>query len=462
MSTSFFTRRAESASTLVVVMLTVAILAIFIGLASDYTINTGRMSARAKDLTNEEALANGALEAAYMAWKKYMLSCQAISDISSYTNSIPTNNNFNFIAALVAPLNSTAASTGYQIRSLQIVPVDQADLVQQKQQTSNATSAPLNGVPGWVANTWNYEATAVVYKTNNPSQTITVSRFLQQTSASLFQAMLFYQNDLELHPGANMTLYGLVHTNANLYAAAGSGHTLTFSSNVSYTGNSSTLSPASNYNKTNSNLNGYIEGVTQTLYNQENSWGSYNIPTYSQGPATQVSALNPLGTDASSAIDTSNQNALGTHEMIERPVPISATNPNPSSAYTDPSAFQAHRIWNTSTLRVLINRNNTSQMVHVYVPDPSDATGESSVEVVPGAGTKTSPNNIANQVISAISPDTGQGNIYDFRQGQYVNADTVDMSVLTPILNAYTASTSASVNPYNGVVYISDITNADQ
>ena len=452
------TRRPESASTLVVAILTIAILAIFIGLASDYTMNTGRMSARARDLTSEEALANGALEAAYMAWKKYMLGYQANSQIDNYTGA----NSFNFTSALTTTLNNAAASTGYQIQQLTITPVDQADAASVPQQIANATTGPLTNVPGWVANTWNYAATVVVVKTNNPSQAITISRFFQQTSSSLFQAMLFYQNDLELHPGANMTLYGLVHTNANLYAAAGSGRTLTFDSNVSYTGNQSTLNPASNYNKTNSKLNGYIEGVTQTLYNQEGTWNTYATPTFSTAPATQVSALNPLGTDAVSAIDTNNPNALGTHEIIERPAPISATNPNPNSAHADPTAFQAHRIWNTSTLRILINRNTPSQMVHVYVPDPSDATNESSVEVVPGKGTTASPANIANQVISAITPDTGQGNIFDFRQGQYVNADTLDMSVLTPILNAYTTSTSANANPYNGVVYISDITNADQ
>ncbi len=456
------TRRLESASTLVVAILTVAILAIFIGLASDYTMNTGRMSARAQDLTGEEALANGALEAAYTGWKKYMLGYQAVSDISTYTNSVPGNNNFDFISALITTLNSAAASTGYQVQSLKVVPVNQADVKQDKQLSSNATQSPLVNVPGWVAKTWSYRATAVVFKTNNPSQTITISRFFQQTSASLFQAMLFYQNDLELHPGANMTLYGLVHTNANLYAAAGSGRTLTFDSDVSYTGNQSTLSPASNYNKKNSNLNGYIEGVTQTLYNTESTWGTYNLPTFSTATATQVSALNPLGTNEASAVDKSNPNALGTHEMIERPAPISATNPNPNTAHSDPTAFQAHRIWNTSTLRILINRNDASQMVHVYVPDPSDLTGESSMEVVPGTGTKASPANIANQVISAVTPDTGQGNIFDFRQGQNVSADAVDMSVLTPVLNAYTTTTQGTSVPYNGVVYISDITNADQ
>ena len=366
---------------------------------------------------------------------------------------------------MTTAINNAAASTGYQIQSLTVVPVNQADQPETKQDPSYATVSPMANVPGWVATTYSYEATAVAYKVNNPSQTISISRFFQQSDASLFQAMLFFQNDLELHPGANMTLYGLVHTNANLYAAAGSGDTLTFDSDVSYTGSTSTLSPASNYNKTYSNLNGYIEGVTQTLYNQEGTWGSYNIPAFTTSIANQLStvaALNPLGTDEASAIDPSNPNASGTHEIIERPAPISATNPNPNPAYTDPSAFQAHRIWNTSTLRILINRNNTTQPVHVYVPDPSDATLESSIEVVPGAGTKTSPINIANQVISAITPDTGVGNIYDFRQGQYVNADTVDLSVLTPVLNNYTASTATGPVPYNGVIYISDNTNADQ
>src|SRR5262249_32791680 len=33
----------------------------------------------------------------------------------------------------------------------------------------------------------------------------------------LFQFLAFYSNDLEILPGANMTLHGRVHTNSNLY-----------------------------------------------------------------------------------------------------------------------------------------------------------------------------------------------------------------------------------------------------
>ena len=85
----------------------------------------------------------------------------------------------------------------------------------------------MANVPGWIATTYTYRARATVVKlASDPTFTVTVSRYFQQADASLFQAMLFFQNDLELHPGPNMTLYGLVHTNCQhvrgrRFAAAG-------------------------------------------------------------------------------------------------------------------------------------------------------------------------------------------------------------------------------------------------
>ena len=437
------------------VMFVIAILAVLIGLALDYTSNTARTSARARDYTNAQALANGALEVAYKRWQSYMSSNQAVSVIGNYANTTSYNL---FTPALLTGINAAASQTGYQLSNLTITPVDRADVPYAKQDSTYASTGPMTNVPGWVATTYTYQATATVYKVNDPSLQFSVSRFFQQADASLFQAMLFFQNDLELHPGANMTLYGLVHTNANLYAAAGSGNSLTFSSNVSFHGNQAALNPASNYKY--ENANGYVEGVTQALYNQEGTWGSFNAPVYASSRNNQLSnvqALNPLGTSDAAAIDTSNPNASGTHEIIERPAPVSASNPNPLSGSTDPDAFAAHRVWNTASLRILVNRNDKTQVVRVYVPDASTTNSEGSTEIVPGTGSKTSPTNIANQIINSITPDTGTGDIYDFREGRAINADTVDMSVLTPYLNAYASSNSA----YTGVVYISDITNAD-
>ena len=60
--TSFLLRtRRQIGSTLVMVMFTIVILAVFIGLALDYTSNTALLSRRGRDYTVAQALANGAL-----------------------------------------------------------------------------------------------------------------------------------------------------------------------------------------------------------------------------------------------------------------------------------------------------------------------------------------------------------------------------------------------------------------
>ena len=70
--------------------------------------------------------------------------------------------------------------------------------------------------------------------------TVTVRRYFQVTTVPLFQAAIFYENDLEIHPGAKMVVTGLVHTNANFYAL-GIMAQVQFMNNVSYaTGSSAT------------------------------------------------------------------------------------------------------------------------------------------------------------------------------------------------------------------------------
>lgn len=56
----------------------------------------------------------------------------------------------------------------------------------------------------------------------------TVARVVDLSMTPLFQYMIFYQDDLEILPGPNMTLGGRVHCNADMYV--GSGNTLTVSS----------------------------------------------------------------------------------------------------------------------------------------------------------------------------------------------------------------------------------------
>ena len=52
----------------------------------------------------------------------------------------------------------------------------------------------------------------------------------------IFQFAIFYQNTMEIDPGANMTINGYAHGNSNIYLDPNSGVTLTFSNDVSASG----------------------------------------------------------------------------------------------------------------------------------------------------------------------------------------------------------------------------------
>ena len=444
----------QHGSTLIVAIFVVALLVVFIGLALDYTAGTARAAARSADFTRAQACANGALEAAYKKWQLYMNNNQG-GDITQYSaTSLLTSN---IITPVQSQMQAAIAAAGFTLKSLTIVPVDRSDSSRSAHDNTGTdytySQGPMTNVPGWIATTYTFNCNAQVTNATG-DMTVSISRFFQQSQASLFQAMLFFQDDLELHPGAAMTLYGLVHTNSNLYAATSA--SLNFQSNVSFHGSQSTLNPAANYKY--EDPNGYVEGVTKTLYNQEaGNWTNFNAPTYTNSRSSQLSnvqSLDPLGVNAASAIDTTNPNASGTHEIIERPSPISAINPNVNTAYTDPTAFSANRVYNSANIRVFINHKaayttsaGVTSSVHVYAPDPTNP--ENSVEIVPG--TKVANYNIANYVANSITlgSTATAGNIYDFREGRAISVDSVDMSVLSPNL------------PASSTVYVSDITNAD-
>ena len=454
MSLRTFRSPRQRGSTLIVAIFVVALLTTFIGLALDYTAGTARPAAHNADYTRAQAAANGALEAAFKSWQLYMNNNQG-GDITKYATKTLLMSNV--ITPIQSNLQTVVAGTGFTLQPMSITPVDRADnSIAAPVSTGTGYSysqGPMTNVPGWIATTYTFNCTVQVTNAAG-DMTVSISRFFQQSQASLFQAMLFFQDDLELHPGAAMTLYGLVHTNSNLYAATGA--SLTFQSNVSYHGSQTTLKPAPNYKY--EDPNGYVEGVTATLYAQEaSSWQNFSAPVYSTARNSQLSnvqALDPLGMSADSAVVPGNANATGTHEIIERPVPVSAANPNANTAVSDPAAFSANRVYNSAGVRIFVNHNvpyttpaGVTSKIHVYTSDPNNA--ENSIEVIPGLGTAGSPYNLANYAASSITPGLATGNIYDFREGRAISLDTVDMSVLSPNL------------PVSSTVYISDVTNAD-
>ena len=69
----------------------------------------------------------------------------------------------------------------------------------------------------------------------------TVTQTLEVQLIPIFQFGVFYEEDLEILPGANMTFAGPVHTNGDLYAGVGSGSTPTLTFNSTITSHSNII-----------------------------------------------------------------------------------------------------------------------------------------------------------------------------------------------------------------------------
>lgn len=91
--------------------------------------------------------------------------------------------------------------------------------------------AGLNG------NTQSIDVSVQVRDTTGQTQsTLTLNQRLEVQLIPIFQFGVFYENDLEILPGANMTFAGPVHSNKNVYLAAESGASLAFQSQLTSAG----------------------------------------------------------------------------------------------------------------------------------------------------------------------------------------------------------------------------------
>jgi hypothetical protein len=150
----------------------------------------------------------------------------------------------------------------------------------------------------------------------------TVGQEINFGTIPLFQFAIFYQNDMEVEPGAAMTVTGLVHGNANVYLYPGS--TLTFASTLSSVGSIST-------NESPLDLR---------------SPGSFGIVTNQTPDQTGVDPLNlPVGTNTT-GVNNTLTNAYG----ILIP---------PAAGQTPNSAGGTNLLYNKADMIIIISNNNT-------------------------------------------------------------------------------------------------------
>ena len=216
MKISFAAHRSTVGNTLLVTIITMAIVGVFIDLALQYTNSVSRNVQRSILLRQAINIGDASTEMAFSAWRAIWRTNQTRAGgfpRSAFDTEIPTPTPGNFPGVARYSLSNYAI---YPLSSTWVALT-----------ASAATPAPISG-PNHGDLSHYYLATAdVVIPTVNSkdpnSLTDTgnvvarVRRVFQQETLSLWRYAVFYEDNMEIHPGAPMNINGDVHTNGSLY-----------------------------------------------------------------------------------------------------------------------------------------------------------------------------------------------------------------------------------------------------
>jgi len=264
--------------------------------------------------------------------------------------------------------------------------------------TTNVLGPPFSGLQSVGAT---YEIIANAQNQNSMYKiTATVGQQIFLGQIPIFQFAIFYNDTMEIDPGANMNINGMVHGNTNIYIDPNAGVTLTFSNDVSSTG---------------------------TLNLSENP----QDPTSRNGPGTinfdgrdiaDVNPLNlPVGTNTSG--NTTNVGA-SVNAILQVPPPGESAN----------SAVGTNRLYNQVDMIITISNNNV-------------------ITVTSGVDVNNAATVISNnQWASFINTN---GSFYNMRDGSEVDPVDVNVgalrqwsatnTVLRPLLASLRGATDADV-----------------
>ena len=416
-------------STIIGVLVVVLITAALVGVSVNFSNQSNRLAARQREVMESVAAADGALEYGYAVWKDIVRvggmrapSNQTIKAEQRIKDAQLTNNTSK------SPAKELAV-TGNKISAFTLENTDPWGGPTGSLTAAKAYSVTVDGYPGWKGNAFFYKATA---KATGPNTlggpgpvTASITRYFSLTNVPLFQAAIFYMDNLEIHPGALMMVKGLVHTNSDLYAAGYA--KLQFLGNVSYAGEYFEKSPDIG------DWTGYSGGGAATV---TPFWGdnlqSASSTSRSKQLLGQVDRMEPFGAKPQELFSKTdvNPNNDGYHEWIEPPV----------TTILDPPEIADQRLYNKAGLKITIDSSQLSS-------SPTRITATN------GAGAPLSSSQLA-AVKGAIDAGT---TIYDWREGNgdpgvasgNVKVTSIDMQKLNTALG--------NLPQFNGVVYVKDI-----
>ena len=461
----------NAGSIIIAVVALLTVLSAFVIAALSYTGTISYNVMATNTLRRATEVGDGSLQYMFAYWRELCKEEPTLARPTADFASIPTPSASlfpsipNFTAQVAAYTGApsgapTIANYKVQATNPQGVPYD--GVSQDVSGTVLATTTtPLvsNGINS-VQNTVYYLASADVSLPAFAGRMMTVhlrQNFQKQTT-SPWQYAIFYNDLLEINPGAPMSVAGWVHTNNYLYTAY---DTLTFLNKVDYVDDwgegSTTLANANGFAPNDADPNHVKTGESAP-----------NYPT--NLPPTRGDTQLPFGFDPSQVFPAGSTNANvadGYHELIEPP--------NADTSIPDPVA--PYRYYDKADIRIMIGANNVVTM--------TDNAGNTINQAYATANPGTLNAALYNVFNSAIS--TGQQTLQDPREGATMNLTTLDVSQVTAALtpssgtgstrggvsgtgtllsstttttvNGKTTTTTTNFTPI-GVIYIANTTNS--
>ena len=392
-------------------------LSIGVGTALDYTQAIARNVQRTNALQQALAAGNGALDLAYIQWRS---ACRANENTALSVNAIASS-----LSTATFPDLTGSTKGGYLVDQNPIsVTISALNATDPTMTPLANTAIPIpSQIQSATMPTSNYLATAsVAYSTFSGTSTVSVCRVFQKVTSSPWQYVIFFNNDLEINPGAAFNVTGWVMTNGNLYTGGnGSGSNfLNFSSKATYAGNW--------------NPNG------QFAPSDRSHTGSPVAPTWSMTPPSAGSQQLPENAAILTATNiASNPNTSGAYrELIERPV-AGYTDPLASTDSTHPSG----RYYNQAGVKILVTTGATVARTTIQILNGNGAAVSSTSTGIDLA--------LYNTFSSAL---TTNGSLQDAREGASLTITTMDLSKIQSALTTGGALAGSGAN----IVYITDTT----